>query len=68
MLTYANKSEKRSIATVVKLEVILKLLMFKHNTRPCSLHGLHRKETITATHTVDVFLIKSSVKFSTTGH
>ena len=32
-LTYANKSEKRSNATVVKLEVILKLLTHNHNTR-----------------------------------
>ena len=36
-------------------EVILKLLTFKHKPKPCSLPGLHRKETITATHTVDVF-------------
>ena len=36
-------------------EVILKLLAHKHNTRPCSLPRLHRKETITATHAVDVF-------------
>ena len=36
-------------------EVILKLLTFKHNTRPCSLPGLRCKETITATHAVDVF-------------
>ena len=36
-------------------EVILKLLTLKHNTRPCSLPGLRRKETITTTHTVDVF-------------
>ena len=32
-LTYANKSEKRSNATVVKLEVILKLLTHNHSTR-----------------------------------
>ena len=54
-LTYANKSEKRSNAMVEKLEVILKLLMFKHNTRPCSLPGLRREETIMATHAVDAF-------------
>ena len=30
-LTYAKESEKRNNGTVVKLEVILKLLMFKHN-------------------------------------
>ena len=30
-LTYTNKSEKRSNATVEKLEVILKLLTSKHN-------------------------------------
>ena len=54
-LTYANKSEKRSNATVEKLEVILKLLTFKHNPKPCSLPGLHQKETITATHVVDAF-------------
>ena len=53
--TYANKSEKRSNATVEKLEVILKLLTIRHNTRPCSLPGLRRKETIMATHAVDVF-------------
>ena len=34
-------------------EVILKLLTFKHNTRPYSLPGLRRRETITATHAVD---------------
>ena len=32
-LIYANKSEKRSNASVEKLEVILKLLMFKHNSK-----------------------------------
>ena len=36
-------------------EVILKLLTFKQNTRLCSLPGLRQKETITATHAVDVF-------------
>ena len=36
-------------------EVILKLLTFEHNTRPRSLPGLRRKETITATHVVDSF-------------
>ena len=36
-------------------EVILKLLMFKHNPKPCSLPGLRRKETIMATHAVDSF-------------
>ena len=36
-------------------EVILEQPMFKHNTRPCSLPGLCRKETITATHAVDAF-------------
>ena len=54
-LTYANKSKMRSYAMVVKLELILKLLTFKHNTRPCSLPGLRQKETITATHVVDSF-------------
>ena len=54
-LTYANKSEKRSNATVEKLEVILKLLTFKDNTRPCALPGLRQKETITTTHAVDSF-------------
>ena len=52
-----EREEKQS--TVEKLisdqEVILKLLTLKHNTRPCSLPGLRREETITATHTVDVF-------------
>ena len=52
-----EREEKQS--TVEKLisdqEVILKLLTFKHNTRPCSLPGLRRKETITVTHAVDVF-------------
>ena len=54
-LTYANKSKMRSYATIVKLEVILKLLTFKHNTRLCSLPGLRQKETITATHAIDAF-------------
>ena len=27
----------------------------EHNTRPCSLPGLRREETITATHAVDAF-------------
>ena len=45
----------RSYATIMNLEVILKLLTFKHNPKPCSLPGLRRKETITATHTVDAF-------------
>ena len=58
-LTYANKSEKRSKRNGREArsdqEVILKLLTFKHNTKSCSLPGLRRKETITATHTVDVF-------------
>ena len=52
-----EREEKQS--TVEKLirdqEVILKLLTFKHNTRPCSLAGLSRKETIMATHAVDAF-------------
>ena len=54
-LTYTDKSEKRSNATVEKLEVILKLLTFIHNPKPSSLPGLRRKETITATHAVDAF-------------
>ena len=57
-LTYANEREKRSKArsrSYKDQEVILKLLTFKHNTRPCSLPGLHRKETIMATHAVDSF-------------
>ena len=32
LLTYAKESEKRSNATVAKLEVILKLLTFMHNS------------------------------------
>ena len=48
-------SERESYATVEKLEVILKLLTFKHNPKPCSLPGLRREETITATHAVDAF-------------
>ena len=36
-------------------EVILEQPTFKHNTTPCSLPGLRRKETITATHAVDSF-------------
>ena len=55
LLRYTNKIKMRSYATVVKLEVILKLLTSKHNPRPCSLLGLRRKETITATHAVDSF-------------
>ena len=55
VVTYANESEKRSKASVEKLEVILKLLTFKHNTRPCSLPGLRGKEIIMATHEVDAF-------------
>ena len=52
---FAKESEKRRQSTSEKLEVILKLLTFIHNTRPCSLPGLRRKETITATHAVDAF-------------
>ena len=58
-LTYANKSEKRSKRNDREARrdqgVILKLLTFIHNPKPCSLPGLRRKETITATHTVDAF-------------
>ena len=36
-------------------EVILEQPTIKHNTRPCSLPGLRRKETITATHSIDSF-------------
>ena len=58
-LTYANKSEKRRKRNDREArsdqEVILKLLTFIHNPKPCSLSGLRRKETITATHTVDAF-------------
>ena len=58
-LTYANKSEKRSKQNGREArsdqEVILKLLTFIHNPKPCSLLGLRRKETITATHAVDAF-------------
>ena len=57
--TYANKSEKRSKQNGREArsdqEVILKLLTFKHNPKPCSLPGLRRQETITATHVVDAF-------------
>ena len=35
--------------------MILEQPTFKHNTRPCSLPRLRRKETITATHSVDSF-------------
>ena len=70
-LTYANESEKRSKAwsrSYNDQEVILKLLTFKHNTRTVFTswtlpkrdhHGYTRGWCI---------LIKSSVKFSTTGH
>ena len=54
-LTYANKSEKRSNATVVKLEVILKLLTHKHNPRTVFTSRTSQRRTITATHTVDAF-------------
>ena len=36
-------------------EVILKLLTSNITPTPCSLPGLRREETITATHAVDVF-------------
>ena len=58
-LTYANKSEKRSKGTVVKLamiKVIPELLLTSNITqKPCSLPGLRREGTITATHAVDAF-------------
>ena len=58
-LTNANKSEKRSKWNGREAsndqEVILKLLTFIHNPKPCSLPGHRRKETITATHAVDAF-------------
>ena len=56
-LTCTNKSEKRSKRNGREArsdqEVILKLLMFIHNPKPCALPGLRRKETITITHVVD---------------
>ena len=52
-----EREEKQSMAEKINSdqEVILNLLTFKHNTRPCSLAGLSRKETIMATHAVDAF-------------
>ena len=49
------RREGKALSRNYDQEVILEQPMFKHNTRPCSLPGLRRKEIITATHSVDSF-------------
>ena len=65
---WEQEEKAKHVREIYDQEVILELLTFKHNTRPCSLPGLRWKETIMATHAIDPFLIKLSDKFSTTGH
>ena len=49
-------------------EVILEQPTIMHNTRPYSLPGLRREDTITATHSIEFILIKLSLRLSTTEH
>ena len=49
-------------------EVILEQPTPSITPTPCSLPGLRREETITATHAVDAFSLGSGVKLSTIEH
>ena len=59
MVANIRKREREEKATAQSMnydqEVILEQPTINPNTRLCSLPGLRRKETITATHSVDSF-------------